>query len=112
MGMGSVNVVSLAEARQKAVDSRKLVMAGIDPIEHRAHQEGVAALEAAKAITFKEAASALIENMRPGWKNEKHAAHYRAYVTGEVAGCLGVNRDALMMAVRIAMDQRTPPAHA
>jgi len=78
MGLGSTNVVSLAEARQKAADSRKLVTGGIDPIEDRAHQEATAALAVAKVITFKECAAALIENMTPGWKNEKHAAQWTA----------------------------------
>ncbi|MEI6556870.1 MAG: integrase arm-type DNA-binding domain-containing protein [Rhodospirillaceae bacterium] len=78
MGLGSSSFISLAEARQKAADSRKLVAAGTDPIEHRTHQEAAAASESAKAVTFKECAEALIENMRPGWKNAKHSAQWSA----------------------------------
>jgi integrase len=36
MGLGAVNAVSLAQARQKAADARNLVADGIDPIEARA----------------------------------------------------------------------------
>jgi len=35
MGLGSARVVSLAEARAKANDARKLLAAGIDPLAHR-----------------------------------------------------------------------------
>ena len=35
MGLGSARVVSLAEARAKANEARKLLAAGIDPITHR-----------------------------------------------------------------------------
>src|SRR6187455_2043552 len=35
MGLGSARVVSLAEARAKANDARKLLAAGADPISHR-----------------------------------------------------------------------------
>jgi hypothetical protein len=36
MGLGSVNALSLAEARIKATECRKLKLEGIDPIEARA----------------------------------------------------------------------------
>lgn len=78
MGLGPLSVVSLAEAREKAQEARRLVGGGIDPIEHRSHQEAAAALEAAKAITFRECAEAFIETNRAGWKNEKHGAQWAA----------------------------------
>ena len=42
MGLGSLRLVSLAEAREKALAVRKLVLEGIDPIKQRflkAHPE-------------------------------------------------------------------------
>ena len=54
MGLGSAESVSLAEARAKAVECRKLHEAGIDPIEHRKAAEAQVALEAAKSMTFDE----------------------------------------------------------
>ena len=37
MGLGSLNTVSLAEARGTALECRKLVQAGIDPISAKRH---------------------------------------------------------------------------
>lgn len=76
MGLGSTAIVPLAEARQKALDARKQVAAGIDPIDAKKAQAAAQALEAAKAVTFRECAEAYIQSMRAGWKNEKHAAQW------------------------------------
>ena len=76
MGLGPLAVLSLVDARQKALECRTLVQEGIDPIERRTQQDAAAALEAAKAITFREVATAMIEAKRPGWSNPKHAAQW------------------------------------
>lgn len=76
MGLGSSTVVSLAEARQKALDAKKLVTGGEDPLDARKAQAAVLALEAAKAMTFKECATAYIDSMRAGWKNVKHGGQW------------------------------------
>src|SRR5215472_864339 len=52
MGLGSIAVYSLAEARRKAADARRLVVEGIDPIEQRAALAAAVAASAAKAMTF------------------------------------------------------------
>jgi len=64
-GLGSYPALSLAEARDKAAEWRKAIKAGQDP---RAR--------AKEALTFKEAAEALIAYKRPGWRNAKHAAQW------------------------------------
>lgn len=74
MGLGSFAVVSLADARAKAAACRTLRLDGIDPIEARQAQHAQAALDAAKAITFKEAAERYIAAHRAGWKVAKHAS--------------------------------------
>lgn len=76
MGLGPCNVVSLAEARVKASEARKLRVAGIDPIQARKAEITKANLESAKAISFKVAAEKYIEAHKPGWRNEKHAAQW------------------------------------
>ncbi|MGH6661094.1 MAG: Arm DNA-binding domain-containing protein, partial [Rhodospirillales bacterium] len=73
MGLGSLNDVTLAEAREKVADARKLRAAGIDPIKARDAEISKAKLEAAKSITFKAAATQYIEAHRAGWKSAKHA---------------------------------------
>src|SRR6267378_2398124 len=56
MGLGSVRVFSLADARERAIRASKLVADGIDPIKARDAAEAAAALEAAKNKTFDECA--------------------------------------------------------
>lgn len=77
MGLGSVNTISLQEARDKALAARKQLAAGIDPIDARDAQRQQETLQAAKAITFRECAAAYIEAHRAGWKNGKHAEQWR-----------------------------------
>ncbi|MBB3264077.1 integrase [Azospirillum sp. OGB3] len=76
MGLGSTTVVSLAQARDKAVEAKKVVAAGTDPLEARKAQEAAQALEAARAVTFKECAASYIESMQAGWKSAKHGAQW------------------------------------
>ena len=72
MGLGSADEVSLAEAREKAAQCRKLRQAGIDPIEHRKAAQAQAALEAARSMTFDECRDAYIKAHAAGWRNAKH----------------------------------------
>ena len=76
MGLGSVNALSLAEARIKATECRKLKLEGIDPIEARKARHAEAAHEAAMAVTFTECAEKYIAAHRDGWHNPKHAAQW------------------------------------
>ena len=68
MGLGPYPEVGLAEAREKALDARRLIKRDDkDPLAERGR---------AKIKTFKDAAEALIESKRPGWRNAKHAAQW------------------------------------
>ena len=76
MGLGSVNSVSLKDARIKAEECRKLLNEGVDPIEYRKKQRMDAALEFTLRKTFKECAEEYIESHKAGWKNKKHAQQW------------------------------------
>ena len=52
MGLGSLNAVSLADARQRAQEARKLLQDKRDPIKTRDTQRAQEALAAARTITF------------------------------------------------------------
>jgi integrase len=78
MGLGPVHTVSLAEARDKARECRRLRLVGKDPIEERKLVRAAAQLDAAKAICFKECAEAYIAAHKAGWRDEKHAAQWPA----------------------------------
>jgi integrase len=78
MGLGPLHTVSLAEAREKARDCRKLLLAGTDPIEARNKTRQDARAAKAKAISFKQCAEKYIDAHKAGWKSEKHADQWTA----------------------------------
>src|SRR5262249_10054524 len=60
MGLGSLSALSLTDARTKAAECRRLRQEGVDPIEARKAIREQAALDAAKTVTFKDAAAKYI----------------------------------------------------
>ncbi len=68
IGMGSPSLVSLAEARAKALDNHKLARAGGDPIQAKHEADAV--------LTFEQAARTVHQIHRPTWRNAKHAAQF------------------------------------
>ena len=68
MGLGSASLVTLAEAREAALQNRRIARAGGDPIQAR--QEALAVL------TFEEAARKVYEMHLPTWRNAKHASQF------------------------------------
>jgi integrase len=76
MGLGSLGVVTLAEARLAAADCRRLLHEGVDPIAARNALAVEAATAAAKSITFKDCAATYIEKHRGGWRSPKHATQW------------------------------------
>src|SRR5215831_1118740 len=77
MGLGPVNVISLAEARRRAAEYRRMRLDGIDPIEARREKQGQRRLDAAKAMTFDACAAAYIEAHKASWRNAKHRDQWR-----------------------------------
>lgn len=65
MGLGAVSAVTLAEARHKAAEARKLVKQGIDPLEARKAEENAAK---GSATTFRDVAQQYIASKQPGWQ--------------------------------------------
>ncbi len=73
MGLGSADVVSLAEARDKAHEARRMLDAGKNPIEARRQ----AAIVRAGKPRFGAVADALIAAKESQWRNTKHRAQWR-----------------------------------
>jgi integrase len=90
MGLGSANTITLAEARQKALECRKLLEDGVDPIERRNARRAEAEIAGVKAMTFDEARDAYLTSHRAGWRSTKHAAQWvrslETYVTPVFGG--------------------------
>ncbi|NCC03962.1 MAG: DUF4102 domain-containing protein [Proteobacteria bacterium] len=76
MGLGPLHAVSLADARTKAADCRKLLAAGLNPLEAKKTEEVQARIAAAKGTTFETCAKAYIEAHKAGWKQERHAKQW------------------------------------
>jgi hypothetical protein len=89
MGLGPDSLVSLAQARDAAIDARRLLRDGTDPIEHKRAVAAAKAAEAEPARTFDDVAALLIASKKAGWKNEKHAAQWKATLDAYVAPVFG-----------------------
>ena len=68
LGLGSLALVPLAEAREKALANRKLARQGGDPLWEKRRTQGIP--------TFAEAASHVLEQKQAGWRNRKHAREW------------------------------------
>jgi integrase len=81
MGLGPLHTVTLAEAREKALEQRKLRLDGIDPIEHRTHQRQAVRLAAMKVTTFGACVEQYLQTHDAAWKNCKHRYQWRMTLT-------------------------------
>jgi len=77
MGLGGLNAVSLAKARQKAAEARALLADGINPIEARR--------AAAEVPTFGAMADDLIALVERESRNAKHVAGWKLTLTTHAA---------------------------
>lgn len=80
LGLGGFALVTLAEAREAALANRRLARSGGDPLAARRRARDMP--------TFKEAAVAVLEQKRAGWRNEKHGKDWptslRLYVFPQI----------------------------
>lgn len=86
LGLGGFPLVTLAEARAKAYDNRRLARSGGDPL---------AAKRRARTPTFRQAASRTCDALRPRWRNHKHATDWMATLARHaypVIGDMSVDR--------------------
>ncbi|WP_454890340.1 tyrosine-type recombinase/integrase [Sphingopyxis chilensis] len=70
IGLGSAAVVTLADAREKARDTRDQIDMGLDPVAERPRREVIP--------TFRQAAARVLEEVRGTWRNKKHAAQWQS----------------------------------
>src|SRR6516165_97573 len=70
MGLGTPATVSLADAREKAAQARRMVAQGLDPIHERKRDRGTP--------TFAEMADQVREALSTGFRNEKHKAQWKS----------------------------------
>ena len=68
LGLGSLVLVPLAEAREKALTNRKVARQGGDPLWEKRRTQAVP--------TFAEAAMRVLEQKRAGWRNPRHSREW------------------------------------
>ena len=68
LGLGSVALVSLAEAREQALANRKLAREGGDPLAEKRRRQGVP--------SFAEATARVVEQKQAGWRNRAHGREW------------------------------------
>lgn len=86
MGLGPTHTVSLADARALALDCRRQLLDGVDPIDAR--KASMAAKHTA-LHAFKECALAYIKANKVGWRNEKHVAQWETTLATYVFPTMG-----------------------
>ncbi len=93
MGLGGLTKVSLADARKKAANARRMLSDGHDPLKLRQEEEAQRAaadkLAAAQSVTFDTCAEAYITAHEIGWRNEKHRQQWRNTLTTYVSPVFG-----------------------
>ena len=77
-GLGSYPAVSLVKAREESERFRRLVAAGVDPIEARHEERQAAQTSSEKATTFEQCAKAFIASHEVGWRNAKHTEQWKS----------------------------------
>jgi integrase len=89
MGLGGYPSIGLAKARELAGDCRGMIAAGLDPIAARNEKRAAAAIEAAKAMTFDDCATAYINAHEAGWRNPKHRQQWKNTLSTYVSPVVG-----------------------
>ena len=89
MGLGATHTVSLAEARVKALEARKLLADGLNPLTVKKQKQLAATLDRARTMTFDQCAHAYIEAHKSGWKNAKHIDQWTNTLATYVSPVIG-----------------------
>ncbi len=92
IGLGGYPEVSLADAREKAREMKKMIAQGIDPVEQRKAARAALVKSQTGRMTFAEAAQLCHEKKLAEFKNEKHKKdwirsieHYAVPVIGKMS---------------------------
>jgi hypothetical protein len=89
MGLGSLQTISLADAREAAGKARKLLQDGTDPIAARDSARTAEAVTKAKTITFEQAAIRYMAANEAGWRNAQHRSQWTSSLSTHVYPHIG-----------------------
>ena len=88
MGLGGVDLVTLAEARDRVIDLRRGLLAGVDPLTDRQAKRSASRLVEARSMTFRQCADAYIAAKRAGWRGRHAEREWRNSITQHAAPLL------------------------
>jgi integrase len=76
MGLGSARYLTLALAKQKAIDAQRLRLNGVDPLEAKRAVKRERRASQARAMTFRQAALAYIATQEPSWRGSRSSIQW------------------------------------
>ncbi|MEI6318278.1 MAG: tyrosine-type recombinase/integrase [Pseudomonadota bacterium] len=89
VGLGSIGVRKLADARSLAAEYRQLVLGGLDPKDERDRIRAQNATTRLKRLPFDEAAAQCIAAREPEWRSAKHGQQWRCTLATYVSPIIG-----------------------
>jgi integrase len=89
LGLGSYPDVSLADARERATEQRKLRVNGQDPLFTRHAERDQARIAVASTMTFQACGDAYIAAHRAGWRSNKHLTQWQGSLAAYVYPVFG-----------------------
>jgi integrase len=89
MGLGSLNVIGLKQAREQAREYCALRLQGIDPKQHRDAQRAAATAASMRSITFEAATHGYVTAHRDEWRSQQHAQEWPRSLAKHVFPTLG-----------------------
>jgi integrase len=99
MGLGGLSAVSLAEARERAGEARRLLANGRNPIDARRHAEAAGQ----SATTFGALADALIEGLQHGARSKTYKSEWSKTIATHAASLRNLPVDAIQTADVLAV---------
>src|SRR5262249_38526514 len=78
LGLGSAAVVPLKRARELALEHRRLIAEGTDPLAHKRARRAAAMADAAGLVTFKEFAEDYIRSHQGAWRSPQHLRQWHS----------------------------------
>ena len=78
LSLGAVHTFSLADARERAREQRKLLADGLDPLAAKRERAALRAAADATAMSFAQCAAAFIRDNRSEWRSIKHAREWES----------------------------------
>jgi integrase len=89
IGLGAFPDVTLAQAREKARETRQAIEDGRDPVVERAAARRALIAARGLEITFDDAARKFIESKSSEWSNSKHATQWESTLAKYVSPVVG-----------------------